>query len=68
MTQLDIAVMGRTLAAEARLVARVATGGEREAALAIARALSDPERVNALVCIIPPVSLADSDLETARHG
>lgn len=31
------------------MIARIATGGERAAALAIARALSDPQRVLALV-------------------
>jgi len=49
MSRTDIEVVGRTIAAEARMLARVATGGERAAALAIARALSDPQRVLALV-------------------
>jgi hypothetical protein len=43
------------------MLARIATGGERAAALAIARALADPQRVLALV------GFGDQSVDDASH-
>jgi len=59
----SIEVVGRTLAQDARLLARVASPLDAEVATACARALRDPERVRRLIDGLVPAEMLEDRQE-----
>lgn len=63
----SIEAVGRTLAQDARLLARVASPEDAKIATACARALRDPERVRRLIDgLIPEEMIADQQERNNR--
>ena len=63
----QIEAVGRTLAQDARLLARVAAPEDAQIAMACARALRDPERVRRLIDgLIPEELLEDQQSQDNR--